>query len=89
MPRPIYADINPSPVLNPLILEIIYLFFQKYFQALPTIFSAGLDITEFMKDAGRLKQFWESFQNIWLKLYGSRLATVAAVNVSSLVCSQK
>ncbi|CAB4018187.1 enoyl- delta isomerase 1, mitochondrial [Paramuricea clavata] len=49
--------------------------------ALPKIFSAGLDITEFMKgDEGRLKQFWESFQNIWLKLYDSRLATVAAVN---------
>ena len=51
--------------------------------ALPTIFCAGLDITEFMKDEGRLKQFWESFQSIWLKLYGSRLATVAAVNGAS------
>ncbi|XP_028395638.1 enoyl-CoA delta isomerase 1, mitochondrial-like isoform X2 [Dendronephthya gigantea] len=49
--------------------------------SLPKIFSAGLDITEFLKgDEQRLKHFWESFQGIWLKLYGSRLATVAAIN---------
>ncbi|XP_046856703.1 enoyl-CoA delta isomerase 1, mitochondrial-like [Xenia sp. Carnegie-2017] len=50
--------------------------------AISKIFSAGLDITEFLSgDEDRLREFWKSFQNIWIKLYGSTLATIAAVNV--------
>lgn len=50
--------------------------------ALPRIFSAGLDITEMVQpNKERLTKFWNSFQDVWLKLYGSRLATIAAINV--------
>ena len=31
----------------------------------------------------RLQTFWRTFQEVWLKLYGSRLATIAAINVST------
>lgn len=29
----------------------------------------------------RLVVFWKAFQELWLKLYGSSMATVAAINV--------
>ncbi|GKY94117.1 hypothetical protein MPSEU_000377800 [Mayamaea pseudoterrestris] len=48
--------------------------------ALPTIFSSGLDIMELHKpDPDRLVDFWKSFQGLYLDLYGSRLACVAAI----------
>lgn len=47
----------------------------------PTVFSAGLDIMEMYKpDAARLREFWTTLQDVWLKLYGSPFATVAAIN---------
>lgn len=52
-------------------------------QAIPGIFSAGLDITEmFGRSEERLGEFWRAVQQLWILLYGSRLVTVAAVNVS-------
>ena len=45
------------------------------------IFSAGLDITEMYKpDEERLRTFWTTLQEVWIELYGSRLATAAAIN---------
>jgi 3,2-trans-enoyl-CoA isomerase len=52
---------------------------------LNSIFSAGLDLTElYSPDADRLPRFWESFQQVFLDLYGSRLATIAAMNGHAL-----
>ncbi|KAL7512638.1 hypothetical protein ACHAXN_012698 [Cyclotella atomus] len=46
----------------------------------PTIFSAGLDITELISPSDeRLPKFWNSLQQVYIDLYGSRLATVAAI----------
>lgn len=46
----------------------------------PSIFSAGLDLTEMHEpDSDRLSEFWTSFQNLYVDLYGTRLATVAAI----------
>jgi len=46
----------------------------------PTIFSAGLDLVEMNRpDPDRLVAFWRSFQQLYLDLYGSRLACVAAI----------
>ncbi|CAB9514188.1 CoA delta isomerase 1, mitochondrial [Seminavis robusta] len=48
--------------------------------SLPGVFCAGLDITELHKpDEKRLTDFWHSFQQIYFDLYGSRLATIAAI----------
>ncbi|XP_054286553.1 enoyl-CoA delta isomerase 1, mitochondrial-like [Macrosteles quadrilineatus] len=50
----------------------------------PTVFSAGLDIMEMYKpDPARVKQFWTTLQNTWMKLYGSSFPTVAAINGQS------
>lgn len=69
-------------------LTIIQISF--FMQAISKIFSAGLDITEFLSgDEARLREFWKSFQNIWIKLYGSNLATIAAVNVCIEVMNHK
>ncbi|XP_038064589.1 enoyl-CoA delta isomerase 1, mitochondrial-like [Patiria miniata] len=47
----------------------------------PGIFSAGLDITEmYQKSSDYTSAFWRSLQDFWMRLYGSNLATVAAVN---------
>ncbi|KAL7430124.1 hypothetical protein ACHAXM_002017 [Skeletonema potamos] len=47
----------------------------------PTIFSAGLDVAELIApDSDRLRQFWHSLQQVYVDLYGSRLATVACLN---------
>eukprot|EP00980_Cylindrotheca_fusiformis_P020242 scaffold7316_cov123-Cylindrotheca_fusiformis.AAC.17 len=41
----------------------------------------GLDLTELYKpDPSRLPKFWESFQQLYIDLYGSRMATIAAMN---------
>jgi len=46
-----------------------------------TIFCAGLDIMEMYKpDPTRVREFWTTLQDVWLKLYGSPFATVAAIN---------
>jgi len=46
----------------------------------PKIFSAGLDISELVSpDKDRLPKFWNSLQQVYIDLYGSRLATVAAI----------
>ncbi|XP_056634612.1 enoyl-CoA delta isomerase 1, mitochondrial-like [Diorhabda sublineata] len=45
------------------------------------VFSAGLDILEMYKpEQERLKAFWISLQDTWLKLYGSSYPTVALIN---------
>lgn len=49
--------------------------------ALPKIFSAGLDILEmYQPNTDRLRQFWSQVQQLWINLYGSQVATVAAIN---------
>lgn len=47
----------------------------------PKVFSAGLDIS-FMYGASEpaFRAFWQSLQRVWLTLYGSRLATAAAID---------
>ncbi|OQR92980.1 3,2-trans-enoyl-CoA isomerase, mitochondrial precursor [Achlya hypogyna] len=46
----------------------------------PKIFSAGLDITEmYQPKTKRLREFWRAFQNTYLRLYTTPLATVAAI----------
>jgi hypothetical protein len=48
--------------------------------AQPGVFSAGLDITEMHQpDPERLRNFWSTLQEVWLRLSTSRLATVAAI----------
>jgi len=49
---------------------------------LPKVFSAGADlVTEYYKpDQKRLATFRRAFQEMWLRLYGSRLLTMAAIN---------
>lgn len=55
------------------------------FQALPKIFSSGLDITEMCgKSMEHYGEFWRAVQELWLRLYGSSMVTVAAVNVRPL-----
>jgi Delta3-Delta2-enoyl-CoA isomerase len=46
----------------------------------PAIFSAGLDLMELHQpQPERLQAFWRAFQNLYLTLYGSRLACIAAI----------
>ena len=46
----------------------------------PKVFSAGLDITEMHEpDPERLRSFWRTLQEVWLKLSTSRVATIAAI----------
>lgn len=46
----------------------------------PTTFSAGLDIMEMHQPKmDRLRLFWNSFQQLYLTLYGSHLACIAAI----------
>ncbi|KAG7504471.1 enoyl-CoA delta isomerase 1, mitochondrial [Solea senegalensis] len=50
----------------------------------PKVFSAGLDIMEmYGKSPERCGEFWRAVQEMWLKLYGSNMAIIAAVNGSS------
>ncbi|KAK0131557.1 Enoyl-CoA delta isomerase 1, mitochondrial [Merluccius polli] len=52
--------------------------------SLPRIFSAGLDILEmYQTSPEHCGQFWKAVQELWLKLYGCNLATIAAINGSS------
>jgi 3,2-trans-enoyl-CoA isomerase len=46
----------------------------------PSTFSAGLDLNElYNPEPERLENFWSSFQQVFLDLYGSRLAVIGAV----------
>jgi len=46
----------------------------------PPTLSAGLDLNElYNPDPERLTDFWSSFQQVFLDLYGSRLAVIGAV----------
>ncbi|PKU36596.1 enoyl- delta isomerase mitochondrial [Limosa lapponica baueri] len=50
--------------------------------AVPKIFSSGLDITEMCgKSTEHYAEFWRAVQEMWLRLYGSNMVTVAAVNM--------
>ncbi|XP_029914854.1 enoyl-CoA delta isomerase 1, mitochondrial [Myripristis murdjan] len=52
--------------------------------SLPKIFSAGLDIMEmYGKSPESCGVFWKAVQEMWLKLYGSNMVTIAAINGSS------
>ncbi|XP_078414832.1 enoyl-CoA delta isomerase 1, mitochondrial isoform X2 [Cetorhinus maximus] len=52
--------------------------------SIPKIFSAGLDINEmYGKTPEHTGEFWRAVQEIWLKLYGSNLVTIAAINGAS------
>lgn len=45
------------------------------------VFCAGLDLTEmFEPEEQRLRNFWTAFQQVYLDLYGSRLATIAGIS---------
>ncbi|XP_063382341.1 enoyl-CoA delta isomerase 1, mitochondrial-like [Cydia fagiglandana] len=49
--------------------------------ALPTVFSAGVDITEMYKpEVQRLQQYGNNFQDVWIKLFGFPFPTAAAIN---------
>ena len=46
-----------------------------------SVFSAGLDITEmYQPDNERLAKFWEALQDLWISLYGTGMATAAAID---------
>lgn len=50
----------------------------------PKVFSAGLDILEmYGKSPESCGEFWRAVQEMWLKMYSSNLATIAAINGSS------
>lgn len=52
--------------------------------AIPKIFSAGLDILEmYGKTDEHYAEFWRAVQEMWLKLYGSNMATIAVINGNS------
>ncbi|GIY02792.1 enoyl-CoA delta isomerase 1, mitochondrial [Caerostris extrusa] len=47
----------------------------------PTVFSAGLDITEMYKPKEeRLRKFWVALQTMWKTLYLTPMVTIAAIN---------
>ncbi|KAI3360224.1 hypothetical protein L3Q82_014534, partial [Scortum barcoo] len=50
----------------------------------PKVFSAGLDIMEmYGQSPERCGEFWRAVQEMWLKLYGSDMVIIAAINGSS------
>uniref|UniRef100_UPI00358E1EAE enoyl-CoA delta isomerase 1, mitochondrial n=1 Tax=Myxine glutinosa TaxID=7769 RepID=UPI00358E1EAE len=52
--------------------------------AVPNIFSGGLNLLDMMnKPNEHYSEFWRAVQEIWIKLYGSSLASIAAINGSS------
>lgn len=49
------------------------------------VFSAGLDLTEMHNATSEfLDEFWGSFQDLWIALYGTELVTVAAIAGESI-----
>lgn len=54
-----------------------------FFQAIPNIFSAGLDIKElYNSDLQRLENFYTAVQDVLLKFLELDFAAAAAINVS-------
>lgn len=52
-----------------------------YSQISSRVFCAGLDLHELYKpDQLRLREFWSTLQDVWLKIYSSSFPTVAAIN---------
>lgn len=52
-----------------------------FYKSINNVFCAGLHLHELIKpDESRINAFWTWFQEAWLKLYGSSLATVALIN---------
>ncbi|XP_010214288.1 PREDICTED: enoyl-CoA delta isomerase 1, mitochondrial [Tinamus guttatus] len=52
--------------------------------AIPKVFSSGLDITDMCgKSTEHYVEFWRAVQQMWLRLYGSNMVTIAAINGSS------
>ena len=46
----------------------------------PAVLTGGLDLNElYNPDEERLRQFWHSYQQVFIDLYGSRLAFVSAI----------
>lgn len=61
--------------------------------SLPTVFSAGLDITEmYTTDKKKLTDFWQTLQDTWLTIYSLPIPIATAINVQSLssviMCTQ-
>lgn len=56
------------------------------------MFSAGLDIMEmYQKSPESCAEFWRAVQEMWLKLYGSNMVVIAAINVRvkrKFICKQ-
>ena len=53
-------------------------------QAIPGIFCAGLDIFEmYEKTPEYYGNFWNAVQELWLRIYGSSLPIIAAINGQS------
>ncbi|XP_070562299.1 enoyl-CoA delta isomerase 1, mitochondrial-like [Ptychodera flava] len=49
--------------------------------AVSNVFAAGLDINEFYQTTPeRFGEFWSSFQDMWMTLYGSPLVIIAVIN---------
>ncbi|KGL78146.1 hypothetical protein N309_10814, partial [Tinamus guttatus] len=49
--------------------------------AIPKVFSSGLDITDMCgKSTEHYVEFWRAVQQMWLRLYGSNMVTIAAIN---------
>lgn len=47
---------------------------------LPNIFCAGLELSELHQPSQeRVRSFWTSFQDLWIKLYSYKLPTIAAI----------
>jgi len=38
----------------------------------------------YQPERGKLAEFWRALQMFWMKLYVSRLATLAAINVGAI-----
>lgn len=50
------------------------------------MFSAGLDIMEmYGQSPERCAEFWRAVQEMWLKLYSSNMAVIAAINVIQFI----
>lgn len=53
------------------------------FQALKSVFTGGIDITElYQPDKKQFAVFWKEIQETWIKLFGFKFATAAAINVN-------
>ncbi|PWA28953.1 hypothetical protein CCH79_00019625, partial [Gambusia affinis] len=65
-------------------MQIIVVVGNSSVNSQPKVFSAGLDILEmYGKSPEHCGEFWKAVQEMWLKLYGSNMVTIAAINGSS------